>query len=156
MPDPRVCSYDFRDLRDEYEDGVRVEGDRLRLFRTKNPQAETETAYLPLTENQIIGQGFHHFIVNNLEAIASGEVFHVKLVMPAKLDQYSFRIRKNKLDKDILYVRLEIDNWLLRFFAPHVDAEYDMGTKRLLRYKGISNISDESGALIKVVITYMY
>jgi hypothetical protein len=115
---------------------------------------DVEMAYLPLMEDQIVGQGFHHFIVLNLEAIASGEVFHVKLIMPSPVKQYRFRIRKRDLDEGILYIRLEIDNWFLRLFAPHVDAEYDLKTRHLLRYDGISNLSDASGAYKKVIITY--
>jgi hypothetical protein len=156
MPDPRLSSYDFRDMRAKYADGVRVEGQRMRLFRKQNPQDEVEMAYVPLMEDQIVGQGFHHFIVLNLEAIASGKVFHVKLVMPSRLKQYKFRIRKRNIDEGILYIRLEIDNWFLRLFAPHVDAEYDLKTRHLLRYDGISNLSDASGAYKKVNITYSY
>jgi len=156
MADPRLCSYDFRDMRAKYADGVRVEGDRLRLFRRQNPSDEVEWAYVPLMADQIVGQGFHHFIVLNLEAIASGEVFHVKLVMPSRLNQYKFRIRKRERKAGILSVRLEIDNWFLRLFAPHVDAEYDLKTRHLLRYNGISNLSDASGDYKKVIITYSY
>ena len=156
LPDPRLCSYDFRDMRAKYADGVRVEGQRMRLFRKQNPRDDVESAYLPLIEGQIVGQGFHHFIVQNLEEIASGKVYHVKLVMPSRLKQYSFRIRKRNIDEGIVYIRLEIDNWFLRLFAPHVDAEYDLKTRHLLRYDGISNLSDASGAYKKVNITYSY
>jgi hypothetical protein len=41
-------------------------------------------------------------------------------------------------------------------FAPHVDAEYDLKTRRLLRYEGISNLEDNSGKHKKVTITYSY
>ena len=41
-------------------------------------------------------------------------------------------------------------------FAPHVDAEYDLKTRRLLRYEGISNLKDASGKHKKVTITYSY
>ena len=76
--------------------------------------------------------------------------------MPSRLKQYKFRIRKRNLDAGILYVRLEIDNWFLRLFAAHVDAEYDLKTRHLLRYDGISNLSDASGDHKKVIITYSY
>ncbi|UCF02793.1 MAG: hypothetical protein JSV14_03835, partial [Deltaproteobacteria bacterium] len=101
-------------------------------------------------------QGFHQFIVHNLERIAQGEVFHIRLILPSRLDQYEFRIRKRKVKGDTLYIRLEIDNWLLRLFAPHVDAEYDQKNRRLLRYEGISNLEDTSGKHKKVTITYSY
>jgi hypothetical protein len=76
--------------------------------------------------------------------------------LPSRLDQYEFRIRKRKVDGDTLYIRLEIDNWLLRLFAPHVDVEYDQENRRLLRYEGISNLEAASGKHKKVTITYSY
>jgi hypothetical protein len=99
---------------------------------------------------------YQEFIVHNLEQIAQGEVFHIQLVLPSRLDQYEFRIRKRKINGDTLYIRLEIDNWLLRMFAPHVDAEYDLRTRHLLRYEGVSNLEDTSGKHKKVTITYSY
>ena len=153
---PQFGSYDFRDIRAQYEDGANVADDRVRLFRKQSPEDDVEAEYLKRKTDQIVGQGFHHFVANNLEAIAQGEVLHVRLLMPSRLDQFKFRIRKRKIKGNTLYIRLEIDNWFLRMFAPHVDAEYDLKTRRLLRYEGISNLADTSGKHRKVTITYTY
>ena len=104
----------------------------------------------------VFSQGFHHFLRLNLEAVAAGEIFHIKLVMLSRLDQYNFRIRKLGLAGQTLRIRLEIDNWFLRIFAPCVDCEYDLSTRRLLRYVGISNLEDGSGSHPKVDIVYTY
>jgi hypothetical protein len=156
LSSPQFNSYSFKDMRARYEDGVTVEGDRLKLFRKKSPESDLESDFLPMQTNQIVGQGFHHFLRLNLETIAGGEIFHIKLVLPSRLDQYSFRIRKLKIEDRVLAIRLEIDNWFLRLFAPCVDCEYDMTTKRLLRYTGISNLEDASGSHGKVDIVYTY
>ena len=55
LPDPRLCSYDFRDIRAKHAEGVRVEWHRMRLFRKQNPLHEVEIAYLPLTKDQLVG-----------------------------------------------------------------------------------------------------
>ena len=123
--DPRFCNYTFKDFRAEYEDGARMERSRICLFRKPAPEERKESACLPKTQNQIVGQGFHHFIVNQLEAISNGEILHIYLMFPSRLDEYAFRIRKLEEKGDRIRIRLEIDNWLLRFFAPHVDAVYD-------------------------------
>ena len=156
LPSPQFNTYSFRDMRARYEDGVTVEGERLKLFRKNSPEAKPESVYLPIQPNQIVGQGFHHFLRLNLEAVAGGEIFHIKLVLPSRLDYYSFRIRKLKIEDRVLAIRLEIDNWFLRLFAPYVDCEYDMTTKRLVRYTGISNLEDASGSHRKVDIVYTY
>lgn len=153
---PRFGSYDFRDIRAQYQDGAKVSEDRILLFRKKSPKDDLDEKYLSKDVDQIVGQGFHQFIVHNLELIAQGEVIHIRLVLPSRLDQYEFRIRKRKVDGDTLYIRLEVDNWLLRLFAPHVDVEYDQKNRRLLRYEGISNLEDASGKHKKVTITYSY
>ena len=153
---PQYGSYDFRDIRAQHQDGAKVAVDRIRLYRKQSPENDIEETYVAKEENQIVGQGFHQFIVHNLEQIAQGEVFHIQLVLPSRLDQYEFRIRKRKINGDTLYIRLEIDNWLLRMFAPHVDAEYDLKTRHLLRYEGISNLEDAAGKHKKVTITYSY
>jgi hypothetical protein len=153
---PQFGSYNFRDIRAQYQDGAKVSKDRILLFRKQSPEDEIEEEYLAKEKDQIVGQGFHQFIVHNLERIAQGEVFHIRLILPSRLDQYEFRIRKRKVKGDSLYIRLEIDNWLLRLFAPHIDVEYDQKNRRLLRYEGISNLEDNSGKHKKVTITYSY
>jgi hypothetical protein len=153
---PQFGSYDFRDIRAHYEDGAKVELDRIRLFRKKSPESDLEDKYLSKEDNQIVGQGFHQFIVHNLEQIAQGEIFQVRLVLPSRLDQYEFRIRKRKIEGDTLFIRLEVGNWLLRPFAPHIDVDYDLKKRHLLRYEGISNLEDSSGKHKKVTITYSY
>ena len=153
---PQFGSYDFRDLRAHYQDGAKVSEDRILLFRKQSPEDDIEEEYLPKEMDQIVGQGFHQFIVHNLEQIAQGEVFHIRLVLPSRLDQYEFQIRKRKVKGDTLYIRLEIDNWLLRLFAPHIDVEYDLKTRHLLRYEGVSNLEDTSGKHKNVTITYSY
>jgi hypothetical protein len=77
-------------------------------------------------------------------------------VFPSRLDEYAFRIRKLEEKGDRLSVRLEIDNWFLRLFAPHVDAVYDRKNGHLLRYEGISNILNAEGDHPSVIIHYEY
>ena len=153
---PQFGSYNFRDIRAQYQDGARVTGDRIWLFRKKNPEADLEDTYIVKEDNQIVGQGFHQFIIHNLEQIAQGEIFQVRLVLPSRLDQYDFRIRKRKIEGDILFIRLEVENWLLRLFAPNIDVDYDLKKRQLIRYEGISNLEDPSGKHKKVTITYSY
>jgi hypothetical protein len=153
---PQFGSYDFRDIRAQYQDGAKVAVDRIWLFRKQSPEAAFEDKYLVKEDNQIVGQGFHQFIVHNLEQIAQGEVFQVLMVLPSRLDQYEFRISKQKIEGDTIFIRLEVDNWLLRLFAPHIDVEYDLRTRHLLRYKGVSNLEDTQGKHKEVTITYSY
>ncbi len=153
----RFGSYEFVDKRARYRDGARVLEDAIVVFRDEAADnAGVEQSVLPRKDDQIVGQGFHQFIRENLGRIADGEIFHVKMVLPSRLDQFAFRIRCLQVNGNLATVRLEIDNWLLRFFAPHLDAVYDVDTRHLVRYEGISNLADASGEYKKVTITYTY
>jgi hypothetical protein len=55
-----------------------------------------------------------------------------------------------------MLVRIDLDSWFLRLFVPHLEAEYDLSTGRLLRYQGVSMISDASGDTVAVNIFYDY
>ena len=48
------------------------------------------------------------------------------------------------------------DNWLACPVAPHLAVECELATKRLLSYKGMSNLLDHDRDLQNVVITYRY
>ena len=89
----RFGSYEFVDRRADYRDGARVLGDAIVVFRDgAADDADVEKTVLPRNDDQIVGQGFHQFIRANLGAIADGEIFHVRMVLPSRLDQYDFRI----------------------------------------------------------------
>jgi len=153
-PKPGLSDYTFKDFRNGYEDGARLLSDRICLFQTADQKREESC--LPRDQKQIVGQGFHHFILNNLESIARGSVFHVKLVLPSRLDEFEFRIKKMEEKGSHVFIRLEIDNWFLRLITPHVDVVYDRERSRLLSYQGVSNLANASGEYAPVRIEYTY
>ena len=151
---PQFSDYTFRDLRRGYTDGARVESDRVCMFRKRGPEDQEETRCLDRQANQIIGQGFHHFVSQRLEAIAEGRIFHVLFVLPSRLDQYAFRILKKDMQGNRLSIRFEIDNWLLRLFTPYVEATYELDSGRIVSYQGMTNVADASGSFTNVQIFY--
>ncbi len=112
--------------------------------------------YIQRNSRQIVGQGFHHFIIANLDSLARGDIIPAKLVLPAHLDQFDIRVRKHQMTGNQIQVRIEPDNWFLRLFTPHVEAEYDLNTRRLLYYRGLSMIADKSGKTFEVAVAYDY
>ena len=153
---PQFGSYDFKDLRLQYHDGARVLSDQILIYCKETPQADTQKKYLQRESDQIVGQGFHQFILTHLDALMQGDVFSAKLVLPAQMDQFDIRIYKSKIEDGRLRIRIELDNWFLRLFTPHVEAEYDLDTRRLMSYRGVSMIADASGKTVPVTVSYDY
>ena len=51
---------------------------------------------------------------------------------------------------------MEFSSWILRLLAPTLEVDYDRATRRLLRYRGPSNLADASGNNPEVEIAYTY
>jgi hypothetical protein len=153
---PQFGSYDFKDERLQYHDGARVMSDQILIYCKETPEAGKKEKYLRKDTNQIVGQGFHQFIVTNLDVLVRGDVISAKLVLPAQMDQFDIRIYKRKIENGRIQIQIELDNWFLRLFTPHVQAEYDLANKRLISYRGLSMISDLSGKTVEVEVSYDY
>lgn len=153
---PQFGSYDFKDERLQYHDGARVMSDQILIYCKETPEDGTRRKYLRKDSNQIVGQGFHQFILANLDSLVGGAIIPAKLILPAQMDQFDIRIYKRKIEKGRIQIRIELDNWFLRLFTPHVEAEYDLSSRRLLSYRGLSMISDLSGKTVEVEVFYDY
>jgi hypothetical protein len=55
-----------------------------------------------------------------------------------------------------LCLEVKLDSWLLGMLAPPIELAYDRNERKLLRYRGISNIRDSSGKSQSVEIHYRY
>ncbi|MDX1707412.1 MAG: hypothetical protein R3274_02355 [Desulfobacterales bacterium] len=149
-------SYDFTDERLLYKDGARVMTDRILIYSQKTAESGLREKIIQRESDQIVGQGFHPFIVSNLAKLANGAVIPAKLVLPAQMDQYDVRIYQKARENDRIQIRIEMDNWFLRLFAPHVEVEYDIQTRQLVSYRGVSVVADASGKTIPITVSYEY
>jgi hypothetical protein len=153
---PQLGSYDLRDERLRYNDGARVTQDQILIYRKPTPEDDVRKKTLQREPGQIVGQGFHPFLINNLENLVKGDVISAKLVLPAQMDQFDVRIYKRYIAGSRVSVRIEMESWFLRLFAPHVDVDYDVNTRQLLAYRGVSVVADESGKSVPVTVSYDY
>jgi hypothetical protein len=113
--------------------------------KEKTPNTKTFSVPLPI----VIDGGFNYFVKENWNAIISGCTLTFNFVSPSKMDYFTFRISKkadilfNKKAASLLY--LELDNMILRWLISPIKITYDNKTKRILKYEGIANLSDENG-----------
>jgi hypothetical protein len=72
------------------------------------------------------------------------------------MDQFNVRIYNENFENGRMRVRIDMDNWFLRLFAPHVEAVYDINSRKLLSYQGVSVVANASGKTVPVTISYEY
>ncbi len=148
-------TYVFEDYRSGHREGLRFEGGRYYIFNQEPNEQETKKV-LDDDTNVYSCQGWHYYLVNNLDKVESGDDLIVRLIFPNRLRPYTFKILSLGSEGDTIRVRVRIANWLLSLFVPHLEVVYEKNEKKLIEYYGVSNIVDAEGELQKVHITYEY
>ena len=129
---------------------TQLKGKNLILSNGQNKKAVNIPTQKPL----VIGQGLHYFVLEHFSKLQKGKTIDFVLGVPDRQAIYEFRVFKLKdLPKGKVRLRIEIDSWVKRRLVDPIDVDYTRDGK-LTRYKGISNLSDESGKRPTVIIQY--
>ena len=152
--DPFAPSYRFEDRRGGQREEVEVSAHELTLVagerrRTLARPADPDTRL-------VTGQGMERYVRQRLADLEAGADLRVAFAIPSRQDVYDFRVRARPTEPGAatLRVRVELGAWVLRLFAGALEVDYDRATRRLVRYRGPSNLRDERGENPEVVITY--
>jgi hypothetical protein len=147
-------TYVFEDLRRGYREGLRDENGEYIIFQ-KTKDGDEETKAVTDTEDVFSCQGWHYYLVNNLAALERENV-ELNLILPSELKAFPFEIQRVRSQGDRVEAVLKLDHWLFRYFAPTLKLVYDSKSKKLVEYRGISNILDSEGKRQDVRIVYRY
>jgi stearoyl-CoA desaturase (Delta-9 desaturase) len=151
--DPFAPDYRFEDLRTGAVESVRWTGAGLELEGSGRRRLLVPGGALPL----VTGQGLDRFARARLDELSRGGELRVEMALPSRLDSYRFRLRAGAPgggEGQVIRVRIEPASLLLRLLAPAIEAEYELSSGRLLRYRGVSNLAGPSGETLQVDIRY--
>ena len=146
-------TYVFKDYQRDYEEGLRFRDGDYYIFNKSSKDGEKEER-LKDPASVFSCQGWHYYVVENLDRIERGDVFKVKLIFPNKLRGYDFKIEKVSSEGDTVRVKVKFANWLVSWAVPQLDLRYSKKERKLTEYRGVSNIFDENDDLQEVHITY--
>ena len=147
-------TYVFEDRLRGYREGLRKEDGEFIIFKQKRGSKEEEGA-VTSTEDVFSCQGWHYYLVNNLAALEQENV-ELNLILPSELKALPFEIQQVRSAGDRVEAVLKFNHWLFRYFAPTLRLVYDSKSKKLVEYRGISNILDGKGDRQDVRIVYRY
>jgi len=155
---PTLPDFILEDFRDGYIEGAEVKGREIRVFYRKSFDSEMEEKTFPIPENPVVDGGVDYFIKANWNKLLEGKKLNFNMFAPSKLNYYKLRVVKTKLaefkGKKALYLKIDLDIFLINIFLPSIIVVYDLETKRIVYYEGISNINDEKGKSYFVKISY--
>jgi hypothetical protein len=160
---PYKPDYVFKDLRNGYEEGSRVDGDVVRVYYRDSLKAAPKEKALKVPEPCVVNGGFNVFLKDHWKDLDAGKRIPFYMIIPARLDYYRFvaymDAARNLTDKEAAgrkskVVVVEPQSALLRLVLTPIVITYDASNLRQIRYQGIVNVADAKGRSLRVRIDY--
>ncbi len=107
----------------------------------------------------VIDAGFDEFVRAHWDELVGGGKKYFLFPFASRAALVELRIRPLSCSYDSetdQCFRLELSNWLYRMLAAPIELGYDAESRRLMRYRGLSNIGDGNGGGLEVDIQYRY
>jgi len=150
-------AFNFVDARSGYAEGLKRDADRLQVFERAGANAPLRTESLPTAGALVADAGFDEFVRAQWQALERGDSVNTPFLVPSRLASVKFRVRKvgeTQIEGEAANVfRLSVAG-PLGWFLSDIDISYRKSDRRLLRYRGITNIRDSAGDMIAAQIDF--
>ncbi|PJZ50422.1 hypothetical protein CH362_01190 [Leptospira saintgironsiae] len=151
--------FQLEDYRDGYlEGGILQSGSSVKLFARRKSADMIQEKILDGGNLSALDGGFDYFVIDHWEELISGKKINFHFLVPVERDKFQFSVEKTKegeyKGKPALFLRMKIASAILSMFVKPIDLVYDIESKRIMEFKGTSNINDENGKSHKVKIVY--
>ncbi|MGQ0587397.1 MAG: hypothetical protein ACT4PK_09370 [Gammaproteobacteria bacterium] len=122
-----------------------VKPDGIELKKQGYGAKKPETATIEREGAMAADSGFHSFLRDHFAELMAGQTLAFRFVVAGNLDTYKFRARRIE-DRDFegkpsVQLKVEPATWL-RLLADPLYILYEPGQRRLLEYRGTSNLHD--------------
>lgn len=155
QPSLQQPSYELRDARDGYTEGIRREGGQTVYYARRRSELPLQAKAIVTPQPAVFDAGFDYFVRENFEAICAGTNRAFFFAVPIELDYFRFRIARQE-SGEVCRMNLELDNFVLRQLVKPIKLWYDTKERRLRKYEGISNINGPDGKSLKVRVVFNY
>jgi hypothetical protein len=153
-----ATDYTFFDNRDGTAHGVESKNEGYLVWKqSKDGKREEkmfkQTQFRP-KDLVVAGQGLFFYLRTNLKQFNERKSIPVKLLIPGRLDYFSFDLSVSDEDERFISFKMRVNSLFLRMFVPSLRFKFDKNSNEIVEYNGPSNLVNESGSLQNVEIRY--
>ena len=135
-----------------------VTAGRIEMAKQDHGEKKIETASVKRKGLVAADSGFHTFLRDHFGELMAGQTVTFSFAVAGNLDTFKFRARKvadtSFEGRPAVTLRIEPDS-LLRFLVDPLEVTYEPGPRKLVEYRGVSNIHDDvSGKPYNVRVIY--
>lgn len=142
--DPYIPLYDYQLPAAGHREGITQIGSEVMLSKT-DKAGKMKTASVAKKDPIAADSGFDNFLRAHFSELMAGKTVPFTFIAAGNLDSYKFRAKRIEdttfAGKTAVRFRVE-PNSLLRIVAPDMTVTYDPDRRRLLEYRGPSNVID--------------
>lgn len=133
-----------------YPEIVAVEADTITVKRQEDKRLSVpDDAFA-------IDGGFHYFIQENFDALASGNNVDFQFLSAGRGSFIPLSIAPVDQSENQLTLELRLQNFFLSRIVQPIVLTYDLSTRQLASYNGLTNVPDGEGDLYSALISYQY
>jgi hypothetical protein len=150
-------AFEFNDARSGFSEGLKRGAGGLQVFERAGSKAGLRTETISGGGALVADAGFDEFVRTRWESLESGKSVDIPFLVPSRLDRVNFKVRKVSeavIEGEAANVfRLSVAG-PLGWFLSDIDVSYRKRDRRLMRYRGITNIRDVAGGMLSAQIDF--
>lgn len=104
----------------------------------------------------VIDGGFHYFILNHFDQLLAGDRVDFQFLVPSRIRWLGLRVEPAGQADGQLMLDLKVQSRVLSWVISDIQLTYDIDTRQLLRYRGLTNLPDPDGGNYTADIHYQY
>ncbi len=145
--DPFIPLYRLDVKNIHYSEGIsKITADKVYMFKQNAGDASPQQASVDRKKNMAADSGFDNLIKAHFAQLLAGKALEFPLAVAGELDYYNFKISRLKdgtfEGKKAVRFKVELDSLLRLIAGKPLILSYDPDSKKLLEYRGISNLYD--------------
>lgn len=150
-------AFALEDARSGLLEGLRRAARGLEVFERAGATARLRSEVLSRTGALVADAGFDEFVRARWDSLDQGTSTEVAFLVPSRLDSFNFKVRRiadTTIEGEPATVfRLALAG-PLGWFLSDIDVSYRKRDRRLMRYRGLTNIRDAAGAMLEAQIDF--
>ena len=150
--------YSLYDYRTGWKESVVNKNGVYTIEYRENHNSKPIVKTLEVPEPAVVDGGFNYFVKTEWDNLMKGETLVFNFISTARQDYYRFQLTKTAEEtvgnSNEVIIKMEPANYLLRTLLDPILITYNIETKRIINYIGISNIKDNQGENYFATLTY--
>lgn len=107
-------------------------------------------------QEAVIDGGFHYFILDHFATLEAGNRLDFHFLTPSRLSWIALSIAVDSMQDDRLVLQLRPQSRVLRWLIDPIELTYSRRQRRLLQYRGLTNLPNGDSGNFKARIVYQY